>query len=530
MRTTTGPTPQLGAAAAVQNSGPPPKVSRRSIGRWFTADLDTDFFEQEYGALQTGDIIEFVIQDTADAKRGLGAGLLCAKYATTEAGGAIEIEFLAAMSPDMHDWLSNESSNRRGRLCLHLCTHARCRYCVEGQLILHTESWRSRRRTPEQLEWFWSAPTGTDTPGGALPGSGKGADSALPGGATIGNAPGPGTAPEGVGTGVHRLGKLLAADVPGTTMRDPAMTAVAGLGVRLGNAPAGPPPIAAPLDGEALTPADLAAFSILPAQQLAVGKVTAAELRAKLDALKEKAKPRKQNVGQLLANAASKQTQRETEDLEYTPDKADEEAAVTNGEVARRKKKKHRVPKNLESTSSADDDEMEESLFSRAMSGHNYEHHIGEVARRRPGRLLRHGLKTISKFLAERGAGADPNMSLQPRMVEYLTTVASATRAQPLNLRNERELRTLAEGLDHLLSGRLAEAGDLLIQRYKAVETAAGGESWELARHLEVIPPAAISAVSQSERAAVTAMRARELKVDQMVTRVRGTGHPAAGR
>ena len=244
-----------------------------------------------------------------------------------------------------------------------------------------------------------------------------------------------------------------------------------------------------------------------------------------MDAIKARTKARKPDVSDLLANTASKRARKEEDKLEDTSDKVDEEAGAKR--ERRTSKRKRRKTKREETSSSAEDDDLEEGLFSKAMSGHNYEHHIGEVARKRPGHLLRHGLKTISKFLAERGAGSDSGLELQPRMVEYLTTVASATRAQPLTLRNERELRTLAEGLDHLLSGRLAEAGDLLIQRYKAVETAASGEDWELARHLEVIPPSSISAVSPSERAAVTAMRARELKLESLAERGREAQPPS---
>ena len=323
------------------------------------------------------------------------------------------------------------------------------------------------------------------------------------------------------------------------------MAALVGLGARLGSAAGGPPPAAqqsrqsAGLDGEELTPREIAALSVRPPaqagdaeeRQSAAERPSAAELRAKLDAIRAKTKSRKQDVSDLLANTASKRARKEEDGLEDTPDKVAEEAGAGRERRARRKKRRKAKKRSSSKTSSsAEDDDQEEGLFSKAMSGHNYEHHIGEVARKRPGHLLRHGLKTISKFLAERGAGPDSGLELQPRMVEYLTTAASATRAQPLNLRNERELRTLADGLDNLLSGRLAEAGDLMIQRYKAVETAVSGEGWELARHLEVIPPASISAVSLSERAAVTAMRARELKLENLAVRGRGAGGQPTGR
>jgi len=137
-----------------------------------------------------------------------------------------------------------------------------------------------------------------------------------------------------------------------------------------------------------------------------------------------------------------------------------------------------------EEPSSSDDEatlaQSSENLFGKGLQGRDFEHHIQEVARTRPGKLLQHGLQTMGRFLAERGQqdrSGGERQALQPRVVRYLTTVATAARSQPLGIRNERELRTLAEGLDCLMEGKLAELGDLLMQRYKAVETAAGDAS-----------------------------------------------------
>ena len=35
---------------------------------------------------------------------------------------------------------------------------------------------------------------------------------------------------------------------------------------------------------------------------------------------------------------------------------------------------------------------------------------------------------------------------------------------------------------------KLNEVGDILMQRFKAVETASSSKSWELAQHLELVP------------------------------------------
>ena len=83
------------------------------------------------------------------------------------------------------------------------------------------------------------------------------------------------------------------------------------------------------------------------------------------------------------------------------------------------------------------------------------------------------------------------------------------------------ELRTLAEGLDCIVEGMLAELGDLPTQRYKAVETAASDASWDVACHFELIPDTSVTAVSFSERAAATSMRQRELKLEKLASESR---------
>ena len=97
--------------------------------------------------------------------------------------------------------------------------------------------------------------------------------------------------------------------------------------------------------------------------------------------------------------------------------------------------------------------------------------------------------------------GNEPEDQLQPLATRYLTTVLQNVRGSSLGLRNERELRTVSEALDLITVGRIAEAGDLLMQRFKAIELASGsGEGgWNLARHVELIPSTQVSASTTAE-------------------------------
>jgi len=134
-----------------------------------------------------------------------------------------------------------------------------------------------------------------------------------------------------------------------------------------------------------------------------------------------------------------------------------------------------------------------------------------ELSQRHPGKLYKRGLRNMSRFLAPRSGQVDGG-GLQGHAVEYLTTVSSVANGA-VSMRNERELRTLAEGVDLLASGSLGSLGDVLMQRFRAVETSVQETgSWELARHLEAIPPSLPSTLSEAERAQALAMKQRERK------------------
>ena len=102
----------------------------------------------------------------------------------------------------------------------------------------------------------------------------------------------------------------------------------------------------------------------------------------------------------------------------------------------------------------------------------------------------------------------------------YLITVMLPTLGHDrIGLRNERELRTLAEIIDAMVTGRLAHALDLAVQRYKAIETSCTDSTWAVAKHLELIPPHDISATSFAEREQASKLELREKKLREQLVR-----------
>ena len=139
---------------------------------------------------------------------------------------------------------------------------------------------------------------------------------------------------------------------------------------------------------------------------------------------------------------------------------------------------------------------------------------IQRVAQQKLGKLLDSGLRAMRRYLDPRAhqGGGENSHALSPHVTQYLTTVVQALRGKELGLRSERELRTLSEALDHLLSGNLAACGDTLMQRFKSVEMAAE-TGWGVSSRLELIPNTAASAVSSSEKEAALTLEGRERKL-----------------
>ena len=83
-----------------------------------------------------------------------------------------------------------------------------------------------------------------------------------------------------------------------------------------------------------------------------------------------------------------------------------------------------------------------------------------------------------------------------------------------LGKRTSREVTTMALALDSLLQGRLAQCGDVLMQRMKALEQSIVSGSWDVAKNLEVIPPSEPMLVNTTEMrmAASAELRAQKLR------------------
>ena len=137
---------------------------------------------------------------------------------------------------------------------------------------------------------------------------------------------------------------------------------------------------------------------------------------------------------------------------------------------------------------------------------------LDRMSRRDPGCLLRSALREMNKYLAARGE-ANLEEQMQGRILSYLHQIL-LPQFPKTGLRAQRELVTLATAMDSLVEGDLGRSGDILAQRFKAIEAALAAEgNWAVARHHEIIPTAAtLSTPAEQTQAAKAEIRAQKLR------------------
>jgi hypothetical protein len=191
---------------------------------------------------------------------------------------------------------------------------------------------------------------------------------------------------------------------------------------------------------------------------------------------------------------------------------------------SRRRKKKRRSSETSQSKSGRS--ESGESSGDFRMPSTRGEDELWRLSKKHPGRLLKRTMKELQRYLGEMSAEGETQEGwMRYRMLGYINQIV-LTQHPPntIGVRNYRELITLGTGIDLLLQGRLAELGDLMAQRLKALETSFGEQGWQTARHQELIPPQAASLTTEEERRRAARQELAVAKLRQMNMKNKGQG------
>ena len=211
------------------------------------------------------------------------------------------------------------------------------------------------------------------------------------------------------------------------------------------------------------------------------------------------------------------------------------QAVKEETEKRERKRKRSRSPGRRRSRrkcrgGSREGSNSEESSGTRSSESFHGPSTRGEVelwrqSLKNPGRLLKGGMKELSRYLADRdeGPGEEGDWMSRKVMAYVNQVVLTSHPPQTIGVRNHRELITLGTGLDLLLQGKLPELGDLLMQRLKALETSLTDQNWSTARHQELIPAQGASLTGISERRQSAKNELQMQKLREMTAKMKPT-------
>lgn len=163
---------------------------------------------------------------------------------------------------------------------------------------------------------------------------------------------------------------------------------------------------------------------------------------------------------------------------------------------SRSPKDKRKRKKRSDSSSGSD---SAASVFHHASSskGRSTQSKLISWAGKHPGRLMAEALQRMEDRVGRDGeAGSWDPMSMPASAKSYYLRVL---RPDNPSKRNMREIHTLCTAIDHIAQGRKFQAGDVLIQRLKALELAQHTGNWERASFLELVESDAVPLVGKEE-------------------------------
>ena len=189
-----------------------------------------------------------------------------------------------------------------------------------------------------------------------------------------------------------------------------------------------------------------------------------------------------------------------------------------DGDKKKKKKKKRDQKKKKRSCSSSASSSGDVSsssstpLFGKAPARGGGE--IWKVAKKKPGRLTEIALQEMARYVSGSHHDGERGDWSNQKVLSYLNQIVLTNHPpSKIGVRAHRELVTLATCMDELLASNTLQCLDILTQRFKAVELSIQDGSWNLARHVELIPPSAAQLSREEERLIASKAELNRLKL-----------------
>ena len=205
--------------------------------------------------------------------------------------------------------------------------------------------------------------------------------------------------------------------------------------------------------------------------------------------MRKKAESGKKGTGSLLAERAA--------EVAAQTDKKKKKKDPMTKVLQKALKKTSRKEDDSDDDSSSDSEEDEEKADNFLESGGSgsvlagRQKKLKRISEKNPGALMLRGYTTMHEQVGSlygssfiEGGGT----TLSPVAVRYLMTVVMPQLAEQIGADQFRELRTLTTGLDLMVQGKTAEAGDLLTQRLKSILMSVRDKTDAASKWLELLP------------------------------------------
>jgi len=208
------------------------------------------------------------------------------------------------------------------------------------------------------------------------------------------------------------------------------------------------------------------------------------------------------------AEAAAGATPKRSNPAEVLAQRAKTNAEKEDNKAKKRKQRKKKKAKKKKAKSESDSESASDSGSEDAPSdrertsvfrlprgqergGASNWNRIQEMSRRHPGHLMQEAYDRFQQALnPSLRLAPGEKTPMKPCAIEYVRQIGALPQAggRTMSVRDRRELDTAAYALDMLVQGKLSQAGDVLVQRMKAIETAAHAGNWKAAEQLELLP------------------------------------------
>ena len=188
---------------------------------------------------------------------------------------------------------------------------------------------------------------------------------------------------------------------------------------------------------------------------------------------------------------------------------------------SRSRRRRRRSP----SSEDHDDTHDDRQVFRFALGRTSSRHSVQEIASSRPGALLQNGFSLMHE-IANPTEVLTLGQSMLPQAARtYLTQVIHSLKGRTLSPRDRREMETLTTGIDLLTAGRLEQLGDLLMQRFKSLETTHRDGSSLVGQQQELLANYSDGATFSAEKELASRQTLRAAKVSE-VMRAHSKGIP----